>query len=55
VWYLIAYDAADDTLKAYELKAIRNLRTLYENFVGNPKIEAELEARCDRRDPAWFV
>jgi predicted DNA-binding transcriptional regulator YafY len=54
VWYLIAYDAADDTLKAYELKAIHNLRTLYENFVGNPKIEAELEARCDRLYSAWF-
>jgi predicted DNA-binding transcriptional regulator YafY len=55
VWYLIAYDAADDILKAYKLKGISNLRTLYENFVGNPKIEAELEARCDRLDPAWFA
>jgi predicted DNA-binding transcriptional regulator YafY len=55
VWYLVAYDAADDVLKAYELKGITNLRTLYENFVGNPKIEAELEARCDRLDPTWFA
>jgi len=54
-WYLIAYDAADDVLKAYELRGIHKLRTLYENFVGNPTIEAELEAKCDRLDPAWFA
>jgi predicted DNA-binding transcriptional regulator YafY len=54
-WYLIAYDAAQERLRAYALNEIAKLRTLYENFVGNPAVEAELEARCDRLDPEWFV
>ncbi len=54
-WYLVAYDAADDVLRAFALRGIGHLRTLYENFVGNPAIESELEARCDRLDPAWFA
>ncbi len=53
-WYLIAYEPASEVLKAYRLKHIRKLRTLYENFTGNPAIEEELEAKCDRLDPVWF-
>jgi predicted DNA-binding transcriptional regulator YafY len=54
IWYLIAYDAADERLRAFHLSRISRLRTLYENFIGNPTIEAELEARCDRLNPGWF-
>ncbi len=53
-WYLIAFDPASEILRAYRLIYIRKLRTLYENFTGNPKVEEELEAKCDRLDPSWF-
>ena len=53
-WHLIAFDAEFEMLKAYELNKIKSLRTLYENFAGNPAVESELEARCDNLDPNWF-
>jgi len=53
-WYLIAWDPAEEILRAYKLHAISHLRTLYENFAGNPAVEEELSARCDTIDPAWF-
>jgi len=53
-WYLIAHDPSDERLKAYRLTEISKLRTLYENFTGNPAIEKELNARCDTLNPGWF-
>jgi predicted DNA-binding transcriptional regulator YafY len=54
-WYLVAFDPSDETIKAYALGQITKLRTLYENFTGNLKVEEELEARCDTLDPNWFL
>jgi len=54
-WYLIAWDPAVEKLRAYALHAISHLRTLYENFAGDPAVEEELSARCDTLDPAWFA
>ena len=54
-WYLIAWDPSVEKLRAYEMRAIAHLRTLYENFAGNPAVEEELAQRCDTLDPAWFV
>jgi predicted DNA-binding transcriptional regulator YafY len=54
-WYLIAWDPSVEKLCAYEMRAISHLRTLYENFAGNPAVEEELAVRCDTLDPGWFV
>jgi len=53
-WYLIAHDPATEQLRAYRLNAISHLRTLYENFIGNPAVEEELAAECDTLNPDWF-
>ncbi len=53
-WYLIAYDPQAEILKTYYLGSISNLKTLYENFTGNPAIEKQLNALCGTIDTAWF-
>jgi len=53
-WYLIAYDPEVEILKTYYLGGINNLKTLYENFTGNPAIEKQLDTLCGTIDTAWF-
>ena len=53
-WYLIAWDPAVEKLRAYALHAMSHLRTLYENFAGNPAVEEELATQCDTLNPEWF-
>ncbi len=53
-WYLIAYDLLDEKIKAYYLKKIDRLHTLYENFIANEATEKELVQLCSRIDSAWY-
>ena len=53
-WYLIAYDPDAKILKTYYLKNISDLEMLYENFTGNPKIEADIEKLCASMDSVWW-
>ena len=53
-WYLIAWDPAAEMLRAYALQAMSHLRTLYENFAGNPTVEEELAVQCDTLNSEWF-
>ena len=53
-WYLIAYDLLDEKIKAYYLKKIDRLHTLYENFIANKATEKELVQLCSRIDSAWY-
>jgi len=53
-WYLIAYDPQAEILKTYYLGGIGNLKTLFENFTGNPAIEKQLDLLSATIDTAWF-
>ena len=53
-WYLIAYDLLDEKIKAYYLKNISRLHTLYENFIADEATQKELEQTCSGIDSAWY-
>ena len=53
-WYLIAYDLLDEKIKAYYLKSISKLRTLYENFISDEETEKRLDRTCSQIDTAWY-
>jgi len=53
-WYLIAYDPASERIKSYYLGNILKLKTLYENFTADPKLESVIDTMCSTIDSVWF-
>jgi predicted DNA-binding transcriptional regulator YafY len=52
-WYLIAYDLKHEQIKSYYFGRIEKLKTLYENFTDDPKVEEALQ-HAGSIDSVWY-
>jgi predicted DNA-binding transcriptional regulator YafY len=52
-WYLIAYDLKYEQIKSYYFGSIEKLKTLYENFTDDPKVEQALKD-ANSMDSVWY-
>jgi predicted DNA-binding transcriptional regulator YafY len=52
-WYLIAYDLKHEQIKSYYFGRIEKLKTLYENFTDDPKVEEALR-HAGSIDSVWY-